>query len=65
MDKRALTARDNWQRKFADYVLFHKPNLPLAVIEAKDANHSVSDGMQQALGYAEMSERFNSGRGTC
>ena len=42
------------QRKFADYVLFHKPNLPLAVIEAKDANHSVGDGMQQALGYAEM-----------
>lgn len=39
--------------KFADYVLFIKPNIPLAVIEAKDNNHSVGDGMQQALGYAD------------
>jgi type I restriction enzyme R subunit len=38
--------------KRADYVLFHAPNLPLAVIEAKDNNHSVGAGMQQALGYA-------------
>ncbi len=40
--------------KRADYVLFYKPNIPFAVIEAKDNNHSVGDGMQQALGYAEM-----------
>ena len=40
-------------RRRADYVLFIKPNLPLAVIEAKDNNHSVDDGIQQALGYAE------------
>ncbi|MBK8170728.1 MAG: DEAD/DEAH box helicase family protein [Sandaracinaceae bacterium] len=40
--------------KFADYVLYHQPNLPLAIVEAKDNNHSVGDGMQQALGYAEM-----------
>ncbi len=40
--------------KFADYILYYKPNLPLAVVEAKDNNHSVGDGMQQALGYAEM-----------
>ena len=40
--------------KRADYVLYHKPNLPLAVVEAKDNNHSIGDGMQQALGYAEM-----------
>jgi type I restriction enzyme R subunit len=40
--------------KRADYVLYRKPNLPLAVIEAKDNNHSVGDGMQQALDGAEM-----------
>ena len=38
----------------ADYVLFHKPNKPLAVVEAKDNNHTVGDGMQQALNYAAM-----------
>jgi type I restriction enzyme R subunit len=42
------------QHKRADYVLFYKPNIPIAVIEAKDANHSIGDGMQQSLGYAEM-----------
>ena len=40
-------------KKRADYILYHKPNIPIAVIEAKDNNHTVSDGMQQALGYAE------------
>ncbi len=39
--------------KFADYVLYHQPNLPLAIVEAKDNNHSVGDGLQQALEYAE------------
>lgn len=39
--------------KFADYVLFLKPGLPLAVVEAKDNNHSVGSGMQQAQGYAD------------
>ncbi|MBU2166546.1 MAG: DEAD/DEAH box helicase family protein [Alphaproteobacteria bacterium] len=39
--------------KRADYVLYHKPNLPIALIEAKDGKHSVGDGMQQALAYAE------------
>ncbi|WP_136516222.1 EcoAI/FtnUII family type I restriction enzme subunit R [Geomonas edaphica] len=39
--------------KRADYLLYYKPNLPIAVIEAKDNNHTISDGMQQALGYAE------------
>lgn len=38
--------------KRADYVLSHKPGIPLAVIEAKDNNHSVGAGMQQALDYA-------------
>jgi type I restriction enzyme R subunit len=42
------------RNKRADYVLFLKPNLPIAVIEAKDNTHSVGDGMQQALGYAEL-----------
>lgn len=42
------------KRKRADYVLFYKPNIPIAVIEAKDNNHSVGDGMQQGLAYAEM-----------
>lgn len=42
------------QNKRADYVLFHKPNMPIAVIEAKDNKHSLGDGMQQGLGYAEM-----------
>jgi len=37
--------------KRADYVLYYK-HLPLALIEAKDQNHAVGDGMQQALGYA-------------
>ena len=37
--------------KRADYILYHKPNIPLALIEAKDNNHSVGDGMQQALDY--------------
>ena len=39
--------------KRADYILYYKPNIPIAIIEAKDNNHAVGDGMQQALGYAE------------
>jgi type I restriction enzyme R subunit len=39
--------------KKADYLLYYKPNLPLAVVEAKDNNHSVGAGMVQALEYAE------------
>jgi len=42
------------EKKRADYVLYHGPNIPVAVIEAKDNTHSVGDGMQQALDYAEM-----------
>jgi type I restriction enzyme R subunit len=38
--------------KRADYILYLKPNIPIAIIEAKDNNHSVGDGMQQALDYA-------------
>ena len=41
------------QGKRADYILSYKPNLPIALIEAKDNTHSVGDGIQQALDYAE------------
>ena len=42
------------KHKRADYVLFYKPNIPIAIVEAKDNRHTVGDGMQQALSYAEM-----------
>src|ERR1043166_8941399 len=41
------------EAKKADYILYYKPNLPIAVIEAKDNNHGIGAGMQQALEYAE------------
>lgn len=41
-------------RDRADYILFYKKHLPLAIIEAKDNNHEVGAGMQQALRYSEM-----------
>lgn len=47
-----LTTRG--KRKWADYVLYHKPNIPIAVIEAKDNKHRIGDGMQQGLEYGEM-----------
>ncbi|SJM37943.1 Type-1 restriction enzyme R protein [Psychrobacter pasteurii] len=40
--------------KSADIVLYHKPNLPLAVIEAKANKHPMGKGMQQALDYANL-----------
>lgn len=40
-------------KKRVDYILYYKPNIPLAIIEAKDNSHTVGAGMQQALGYAE------------
>lgn len=49
-----LSSRNKKKRKFADYVLSLKPGLPLAVVEAKDNKHSVSSGLQQALGYADI-----------
>lgn len=49
-----LASRNKKKKKFADYVLSRKPGLPVAVVEAKDSNHSVSSGLQQALGYAEI-----------
>lgn len=40
--------------KRADYVLYLAPNNPIAIVEAKDNNHSVSYGLQQAMTYAQM-----------
>ncbi|NJL20014.1 MAG: DEAD/DEAH box helicase family protein [Leptolyngbyaceae cyanobacterium SM1_3_5] len=42
------------ESKRADYILYYKPNMPLAIVEAKDNNEPVGKGMQQALKYAEM-----------
>ena len=42
------------KKKRADYILYYKPNLPIAVIEAKDNKRSVGDGMQQAINYADI-----------
>ncbi len=46
-----LVTRGN--AKKADFVLYYKPNIPIALIEAKDNNRAVGDGMQQGLDYAE------------
>jgi type I restriction enzyme R subunit len=46
-----LVARGN--AKKADVVLYYKPNIPIALIEAKDNSHAVGDGLQQGLDYAE------------
>lgn len=40
--------------KKADYVLYLNDNNPIAVVEAKDNKHSISAGIQQAIGYAQM-----------
>ena len=42
------------ERKRADFILYLKHNIPAAVIEATDNNHSVGTGLQQALGYAKI-----------
>jgi type I restriction enzyme R subunit len=41
------------EKKRADYILYYKNNFPIALIEAKDSDHSLGDGMQQALNYAD------------
>ena len=38
----------------ADYVLYARPDIPIAIIEAKNNKHSLGDGMSQALAYAEL-----------
>jgi len=47
-----MSSRNKKKKKFADYVLYKELGVPVAVVEAKDNKHGVSDGMQQALGYA-------------
>ena len=41
------------EAKKIDYLLYYKPGIPIALVEAKDNNHTVGAGMQQALAYAE------------
>ncbi|MBE7438217.1 MAG: DEAD/DEAH box helicase family protein [Spirochaetales bacterium] len=47
-----LTSRGKSKR--ADYILYLKPNIPLAIIEAKDNKHPIGAGMQQALEYGDL-----------
>lgn len=47
-----LAARE--RAKYADYVLYYNRATPIAIVEAKDARHYVSSGMQQAKEYARM-----------
>jgi type I restriction enzyme R subunit len=47
-----LTARG--ERKRADYILYYKPNIPIAIIEAKDNKKSIRSGIQQGLDYAKI-----------
>lgn len=41
-------------RKKADYLLYHHNNFPIAIVEAKDGEHSIEDGIQQAIDYAKI-----------
>lgn len=43
-----LSARENQKR---DYILYYKPNIPIAIIEDKDNKHSVRADIQQVLDY--------------
>ncbi|MCI5168332.1 MAG: type I restriction endonuclease subunit R [Candidatus Electrothrix sp. GM3_4] len=47
-----LTTRGKSKR--ADYILYYKPNIPIAIIEAKNNRHSVRAGIQQGLDYAKI-----------
>ena len=47
-----LTARGKQKR--ADYILYYRPNIPIAIVEAKDNNYSVRAGIQQGLDYARI-----------
>lgn len=49
-----MSARNKKKKKFADYVLSWTKAVRIAVVEAKDNKHTVSSGMQQALGYADL-----------
>ena len=47
-------SRDKKSILRADYVLFYKTSIPLAVIEAKDNSHTTGAGMAQGINYAEL-----------
>jgi type I restriction enzyme R subunit len=47
-----LTSRGKQKR--ADYILYHKPNIPIAIIEAKSNKLSINAGIQQGLNYAKI-----------
>lgn len=47
------TSEKRGKKKIADYILYYKKNLPIAVIEAKNNKHNLGSGMQQAQDYAE------------
>nr|WP_310589517.1 DEAD/DEAH box helicase family protein [Fibrisoma montanum] len=47
-----MTSRGKSKR--ADYILYYKPNIPVAIVEAKDNKHTMSAGLQQALEYAQI-----------
>jgi len=47
-----MSSRNKNKSKRADYALLRETGVPIAIVEAKDNTHSVSHGMQQALGYA-------------
>ena len=51
LDRGAVKAKGKQKR--ADYILYHKANLPLAIVEAKDNKHAVGAGIEQAIAYAE------------
>lgn len=51
-----LSSRNKKKKKFADYVLQQEKGVPVAVVEAKENNYTVSHGLQQALGYADLLE---------
>ena len=42
------------EKKRADYILYFKPNIPIAIIEVKRKEFSSKDGIQQALNYSEI-----------
>lgn len=49
-----MSSRNKKKKKFADYVLYWQQSIPVAVVEAKDNKHTVSQGLQQALVYADI-----------
>ena len=44
-------------QKRADYILYYKPNIPIAVIEAKDNDYTINAGIQQALALRQTTRR--------